>query len=221
MSDFTGESLMVLAGRSIPELVATGRDAIARAGSFADVREIVTKADVMRAYSTSIRAGTLAINAATEIKLRAERRMGQELAAAELDKGGRPKTGSAVLPVSAAAAPSLEEIGISKAESSRYQRLAAIPEDEFDAKVDAYNEARERLTTAGVLGGAINHRATGRARMSGTRRKCTSSPCGRFLAAASTSIRRHQRLPIARLARRCSIPTPITGWITPGAGGCS
>src|SRR4051794_4174785 len=57
--------------------------------------------------------------------------MGEELGKAELAKGGQPfqarSTGTAEVPVEIA--PRLADIGISKNQSSRYQQLAAIPDE--------------------------------------------------------------------------------------------
>ena len=64
---------------------------------------------------------------AVEGKLRCERKAGAFLAGVQKHKGGRPgKTGNGVLPV-------LDDHGVSKMQSSRWQRLASIPDDEFDA----------------------------------------------------------------------------------------
>jgi hypothetical protein len=66
-----------------------------------------------------------AVNASAEIKVRAERRMGEELAKAELGQGRRTDL---VVRDDQVAKPTLAEIGISKDQSSRYQHLAAIAE---------------------------------------------------------------------------------------------
>lgn len=59
-------------------------------------------------------------NWAAEIRIRAERKMGEMLKAQEKNKGGRPEsTGNTVLPVNEA--PKLSEVGITKMQSSRAQ----------------------------------------------------------------------------------------------------
>ena len=79
-------------------------------------------------------------NRAAEGKLRAERRAG-ELLGEVVSRGGDPKSHDVTL----------AGLGLSKHQSSRWQRIAAIPDAEFEAYVAAaYNEARE-LTTAGAL----------------------------------------------------------------------
>lgn len=65
-----------------------------------------------------------------EIKLRAERRAGELLKEREMNQGGRPiekETSNIMLPV--IHPPKLEELGISKVQSSRWQLEAQIPEE--------------------------------------------------------------------------------------------
>ena len=68
------------------------------------------------------------------------------LAETELHPGGRPsKTGATVEPVS------LRDLGVSKKESSRWQREAAIPADEFERFVAEVSDAGDEVTSAGLL----------------------------------------------------------------------
>ena len=77
----------------------------------------------IRAASDSLEAA----NSAAEIKLRAERRAGELLAGMEKCVGGRPtKTSNTMLPVS------LESVGVSKMQSTRWQKEAKVDEDVFD-----------------------------------------------------------------------------------------
>ena len=86
-----------------------------------------------------------------ERKLRAEREAGEILRDLLPHKGGRPaKNGNRLIPL-------LRELGITKMESSRWQRLASIPEPEFekflaDAKRDGGEITRENaLRLAGNI----------------------------------------------------------------------
>ena len=74
----------------------------------------------MAAYARQAKDSEL-IQYATEINVRAERRCG-ELLATTVQHGGDRKTESR------SNAPTLNEMGLSKNESSRYQQLAAMPE---------------------------------------------------------------------------------------------
>lgn len=68
---------------------------------------------------------------AAEIRVRAERRLGELLLEAAKHPGGRPKTGAKVEPVIA----TLEKLGITKKLSSFAQRLAAVPEETFESYI--------------------------------------------------------------------------------------
>ncbi len=60
----------------------------------------------------------------------AQRRMGEMLAKRDMNKGGRPtETPDSV---SAVSVPTLEELGISEKQSSRWQQLASIDEEQLD-----------------------------------------------------------------------------------------
>ncbi len=67
----------------------------------------------------------------------------------EKAKGGQPhqkkSTGNSVLPVR-----TLDDMGISKKESSRWQQEADVPEEEFVAYVAEANEKGEDVTSAAV-----------------------------------------------------------------------
>ncbi len=92
--------------------------------SFDALKFIIGKAEGLKAFQRSIGAASNAVNAAAQIRVRAERRMGEELKKAPLAKGGQPfqkssSTGRSARPVETA--PSLAEIGITKDQSARYQ----------------------------------------------------------------------------------------------------
>jgi hypothetical protein len=64
--------------------------------------------------------------------------MGEELSKVEL-KAGKPKVNSS--PREPLPKPKLSDIGITKKQSSVYQQLAAIPEETFEAVIEAHNLA--------------------------------------------------------------------------------
>lgn len=133
------------------ELVKTqaARRAIAEARDVDEVKDIRDKAEAVRQYAKQAGLGLEMINDAAEIKLRAERRAGEMLAVMEKNDGGRPtKTGNSVLPV---LEPTLEEMGVSKMESSRWQRMAELPEADFERHVSETRDAGKELSTASVL----------------------------------------------------------------------
>ena len=96
--------------------------ALAEASRIDDVKDIRDKAVAAQAYARQAKDGEL-IGYATEIRMRAERRAGELLAEMAKAKGGNPNlpTGNKVEPVD-----TLSDIGISKRQSSRWQKLAEI-----------------------------------------------------------------------------------------------
>jgi hypothetical protein len=117
--------------------------ALAEAYRIDEVKDIRDKAVAMRTYAMQAKDRVL-IDQATEIRLRAERRAGQLLKEAavrgERHSGrGDQKTGSQ------AATPKLSDLGINKSQSSRWQKLADIDDDEFEGVV---THAQHKATAA-------------------------------------------------------------------------
>lgn len=119
--------------------------AIAAAKSVDEVKEIRDKAEAMRAYARQAKNKVLEIDAA-EIRIRAERRLGEMIVAQKqtvgLNKGGRPpKTGLQENPVSP---PTLAEAGIDKNLADRARKIAAVPEAKFEGMVGEWRERVEQ-----------------------------------------------------------------------------
>jgi hypothetical protein len=121
------------------------RAALAEARSADEVKDIRDKSEAMRAYARMANDMQLQLDAA-ELRLRAERRLGQMIRTQKeggygLNEGGRPKkTPSNQEEVSRV--PSLPEIGIDHKLSSRAQKIAGISDEAFEAAVD---RVRERI----------------------------------------------------------------------------
>jgi hypothetical protein len=109
------------------------KSAIAEALTFNDVKDIRDKAEAMRAYAHMANDAQLELDAG-EIRLRAERRLGELLIAAKnsghLHQGGRPR--KTPQPNGGVSAVTLDELGISYNLSSDAQMLAALPEHTFE-----------------------------------------------------------------------------------------
>ena len=126
------------------------RAALAEAHAVDEVKEIRDKAVAIAAYAKQAN-DTEMVEWATEIKVRAERRAGELLAAMEKAPGGQPyrSTGTAEEPVERT--PTLADLGIDKKQSSRWQKLAAVPAEKFEAAVEAAKEIAREVTTTSVL----------------------------------------------------------------------
>jgi hypothetical protein len=113
--------------------------ALTAAVNIDEVKDIRDKAVALRTYAMQARDRAL-IDQATEIRLRAERRAGELLAQMEKNKGaagsGGPGRGKKN-PVASrdrvlGAPPKLADLGVNKSQSSRWQRLAGVPADDFE-----------------------------------------------------------------------------------------
>jgi hypothetical protein len=83
--------------------------------------------ETLRSYAQRARLGMVAQNRCAELRLRAERKLGQYLADTARNSGGRPK------PVPRGNGfPTLDDLGITRKLSHRAQRLAEIPAKDFD-----------------------------------------------------------------------------------------
>lgn len=121
--------------------------AIAAAYAVDEVKDIRDKARAIEVYARQAK-NTEAERQACEIRLRAERRAGQLLAETQKRNGARGNPGGqgARIVESHDVTPQLADLGISRKQSSDWQRLAAIPSDLFEQEL-----ARGRPTTNGII----------------------------------------------------------------------
>ncbi len=131
------------------------RTALAEAHAVDEVKDIRDKAEAMAAYARQAH-DTEMIEWVTEIKVRAERRAGELLAEMPKSPGtkgqlqGKSSGGHIVVPPEESAR-TLADLGISKNESSRWQKLAAVPADKFEQAVSAAKAIAGEVTTAAML----------------------------------------------------------------------
>lgn len=104
-----------------------------------EVKDIRDKAAALEHYARQAH-NTEAERRACEIRLRAERKAGQLLAKTEKAKGAATKRGAPEV-------PRLNGLGISKKQSSAWQKLGAVPQREFDL---ALKDA-DKPTTNGII----------------------------------------------------------------------
>jgi len=122
--------------------------AIAEAHAVDEVKDIRDKALALEVYARQAH-NTDAETKACEIRLRAERRVGQLLQEREKAKGGAQpgvgRKGSNGMPSQSGSA--LSDLGISHNQSSRWQKLASIPDRDFEATFTT----GAKPSTAGII----------------------------------------------------------------------
>lgn len=130
------------------------RQALTECARVDEAKEIRDWAVALAAYARQAKDRELE-DRALEIRLRAERRAGELLRDTEKNPGARGNPGGRgariVQSHEATAQPTLAELGVSKDQSSNWQRLAATPDRVFESALAAAKKAGERATTDGML----------------------------------------------------------------------
>lgn len=129
--------------------------ALAEARTLDEIKQIHDKAQAAAEYARAAKLGLDAQNYAAEIKLRAERKAGELLAGLER---ATPQTANpAGLPISNGGngvtdyRAVLDDTDTSYQQAHRWQKIAAMPEQKFEAFIENTKAAGDELTTAGVL----------------------------------------------------------------------
>lgn len=123
------------------------RQALAEARRVDEVKDIRDKALVLEAYAKQANDRDM-LRWVNEIRLRAERRTGELLREIDKQHGARG-VGKKVASSANDSTPKLRDLGISRDQSSQWQRLAAIPQSEFDRRLS--KESATGLTTQRLL----------------------------------------------------------------------
>jgi N6-adenosine-specific RNA methylase IME4 len=121
------------------------RQALQKAKTIDEVKAVRDTAERLRLYLKQSKESLEMQNDAAEIGLRAERRAGEMLKQGA-ENGDRRKPSQRSHDVTAEAPPTLEEIGVSKMQSSRWQQLASIPEEQFENAIGQAKIAGQELT---------------------------------------------------------------------------
>lgn len=122
---------------------------LAEIRSIDDAKQLIDLAEAARVYAKQVELGLEAQNHAAEIKLRAQRRAGEILDAIE----GKPGTRTDLTSYQGdmrLKSDVYEETGISPMDAHRWQTIAKMPEQEFEAEIASRKANGKELTTASV-----------------------------------------------------------------------
>lgn len=130
-------------------LIDKARAYLARAETLPEIGHAMAVAEQARRWAKRARLGREAENHATRIRIEAERKAGQLLANAPKHPAGRPTENRSDGPTDLP--PKLSDLGISKQQSSDWQRMASVPDEVFEAHVEEVTRKGDPLTTRGVV----------------------------------------------------------------------
>jgi hypothetical protein len=126
-----------------------------------DAKSIADQAEALRVWAERAHASIDTVNRAVEVKIHAERRMGELLAQQPKAHAGRPAKEEIPRESRGISTPTLRDMGISYDESARAQKLAALPADEVAGRIALAKADGGRLSTAKVLAPAVPVRRKG------------------------------------------------------------
>lgn len=135
-----------MGGHGAHELALLGQagQALAEARSFDEIKDIRDKAEAVRKYAQSASLGLDIQNRAAEVKLRAERQAGKLLRQMVLRGGDRrSKYHNERL--------KLDDLGISRNQSTRWQMQSQVPENVFQEHIRETCQAGKELTSARLI----------------------------------------------------------------------
>src|SRR5258708_20296757 len=121
--------------------------ALQKAASVDEAKGIRDRAEALRIYAKQSGQSLEVLNRCAEIKLGAERRAGEILSEMAKNKGARGKG----VRFRDESAPTLAELGISQAQSHRWQKIAGIPCRDFEAFLRGRKQEGKELTSVSVL----------------------------------------------------------------------
>ena len=145
MSDSNSRELAVLS-EALRQLEATS--------TIEEALTLRNKAEAVRVYVKSAHLSGDAANMASELKLRAERKVGGLLLGMRLHGGDRKSSGHDDH-------LKLSDLGIDQNESKRWQLEASVPDDAFERFVESARATHAELSSAALLRLAHHLRATG------------------------------------------------------------
>jgi hypothetical protein len=149
----------VLTSRHLGTLVASVRETVRRVDNARDATLLVRRAnaiektvsEALKTYSLLGKDQFQLRQEAAEAHLRTQRRAGELLAQLPRNPGGRPRQRSAGQGGPSNQPITLRELGVDVHESHRWQRIAAVPEQQFEEYINECRARDAELTIAGML----------------------------------------------------------------------
>jgi len=122
---------------------------LAEARTVAEAKHVADVAAMAAVYARRSQCSQQIVDAANELKIRAERLLGEMLSQLPKNHGAKGR-GKSVVP-ERNHTPRLEEIGVSKKLSSRSQKLASVPIADFEQAIKERKGKGQEITTASIF----------------------------------------------------------------------
>lgn len=132
------------------QYLTQAQTALAHLTRVEDIKEVRDRAEALRVYVQRSQQGIELQNQAAEVKLRAMRRGGEILKDLK-ENGGRSSGHGDQKSASNHSTPILEDFGLSRDDSSLWQKFAAMPADAFERHIADARRERLELTTKGMM----------------------------------------------------------------------
>jgi len=122
------------------------KNAIAICHNIDDVKKIKDQTEALRSYAKQAKEGLEVQNNIADIKLRAERKIGE--LSKEIPKS---KSNQYAKSHDVTKQIKLSDIGLNKQDASRYEAIASLPKKDFEKHVSEVKASNKELTTVGVI----------------------------------------------------------------------
>jgi N6-adenosine-specific RNA methylase IME4 len=134
-------------------LLSKAERALVEAKTVDEVKDYRDKAAAVKAYAKKAKLGQKLVVEAASVKLRAERRLGEILQSIDLANAtpGNQYTGALTPPEGKAPPIRLRDLGITKSDSARSQRVATLPAELFERYLTENTNTQTEPTMAGLL----------------------------------------------------------------------
>lgn len=124
---------------------------LAEVKTMPEAMKLISMAEAARVYAKQAKLGLEAQNHAAEIKIRAERKAGEMLAGMEKNRGGQAEHESYRSQPVTTSPQKLDDLGIGRMDSHRWQQVASMPEDTFEKHIEEHKTDGKELTTGAVI----------------------------------------------------------------------
>lgn len=161
MSDQTDSNVLAFPGtglvdpeKKLVEVFERVRTDIASIQSIEEILKLRSQAEALRVYAIQIQCSKETLDQIAEIKVRAERRLGQILALRPEMRGGDRRSVTFQKSIDStfdSDNSTLQTLGVTKSLSSRSQAIAGISEDQFEQRLKEIKEEGKQPTSSEML----------------------------------------------------------------------